>query len=849
MSPLRCRLFALTVALTVALIGTPGVAQIFPGKMQPLAVPGPGSTSAPTTADVNGDGIADLLFPYAPTLLHVMLGDGAGAVGPPIVVTVPDAVLGPVTDLTGDGHADLLFHLSAPLPNPGLRLMAGAGDGTFAAPILISGVNSTRALAAGDVDEDGVVDLVVLTSGLNAELLLLPGTGGGALAAPKALAAFGLSTSAALALADLDGDGHLDLAAGSGGTPGLLHVLLGDGLGGFVEVTTLLATDERFDTLLCEELNGDAAPDLVAFSHISEQLVVLHGDGAGGFSGDVIDLDAEGPSEPVLLHDTDLDGDVDVLFQGGVEPLGNSTMRMENDGAGSFGPPLPCLPAGRLYTGHFDADGLEDLLMLPLLTTGLVIAPALPTGGWRMPTYFPTEASENQDMAVGDVDGDGHLDLVASFGTTAPGLSVRLGDGTGNFSAPSITAGGPYARYVTLGDANGDGLLDLISSNAASSLAVRPGDGLGGFGAATVAAVAAGNAARPRLADLNADGVADLVCVTGKGTASARVSVLPGDGHSGFGPELFVASPWLYGGLSVSDLDHDGDLDVVCNTTGTVRLFLGDGAGGLSLASEHAVGGSATLDLVIADVNLDGEVDVLTAQNAGFVGVLLGDGAGGLLPVVLVPAGNGAIAQTLAVGDVSGDGLPDLVLPRLSFGRFFVLLGDGLGGFANESPGYYVGNAMNPTVLADFDGDDRPDIATFVDGAVAVLTNLLDAFAWKDLGHGLAAPPLQPPALAATGTLRTGETVKLVLSGARPLAPGWLVIGNATLGLPFKGGTLVPAPGLIVPVQSNAVGTLVLQGPMPASPAGFTWVFQVWLVDAAGPAGLAASNALSATVP
>jgi hypothetical protein len=89
-----------------------------------------------------------------------------------------------------------------------------------------------------------------------------------------------------------------------------------------------------------------------------------------------------------------------------------------------------------------------------------------------------------------------------------------------------------------------------------------------------------------------------------------------------------------------------------------------------------------------------------------------------------------------------------------------------------------------------------------------------------------------------------------VLSGARPNAPAFLVIGLTQLGLPFKGGTLVPFPGIVLHAPTNAQGTLILQGPMPSgTPPGLSRFLQYWVVDPAGPVGVSASNALSLTAP
>ncbi|HTE05417.1 MAG TPA: hypothetical protein VK824_04405, partial [Planctomycetota bacterium] len=121
---------------------------------------------------------------------------------------------------------------------------------------------------------------------------------------------------------------------------------------------------------------------------------------------------------------------------------------------------------------------------------------------------------------------------------------------------------------------------------------------------------------------------------------------------------------------------------------------------------------------------------------------------------------------------------------------------------------------------------------------------------WTDLGLGLAgASPA--PVLAGTGTLIAGEPFTLALTGGKPNSSAALFAGFSAINLPFKGGTLVPAPNLLVSgLPTGAGGAFSLAGNWPAGlPSGFTLFFQEWVADATGPHGLTATNGLSATTP
>jgi hypothetical protein len=121
---------------------------------------------------------------------------------------------------------------------------------------------------------------------------------------------------------------------------------------------------------------------------------------------------------------------------------------------------------------------------------------------------------------------------------------------------------------------------------------------------------------------------------------------------------------------------------------------------------------------------------------------------------------------------------------------------------------------------------------------------------WSSSGAGIAGVS-GVPKLSGAGTLCADEPVSLQLVRAKPDGLATLVIGLGALQLPFKGGTLVPAPDVLIPgLPVSAGGSLVLSGTWPGGlPAGFSVYFQAWIADGAAVQGLAASNGLVATVP
>ena len=178
------------------------------------------------------------------------------------------------------------------------------------------------------------------------------------------------------------------------------------------------------------------------------------------------------------------------------------------------------------------------------------------------------------------------------------------------------------------------------------------------------------------IGDLNGDGNRDLVTAD---YSDNTVSVLLGDGSGGF--SAAAGSPFAVGvnpiSVAIGDLNGDGhpDLATADNTDNTVSVLLGDGSGGFSAAagSPFAVG-AAPSSVAIADLNGDGNRDLVTADSGNTVSVLLGDGSGGFSAAAGSPFADGGNPSSVAIGDLNGDGQPDLVTAKYSVSTVSVLL-------------------------------------------------------------------------------------------------------------------------------------------------------------------------------
>jgi hypothetical protein len=300
------------------------------------------------------------------------------------------------------------------------------------------------------------------------------------------------------------------------------------------------------------------------------------------------------------------------------------------------------------------------------------------------------------DLAAGDLDRDGRIDLVIA---NADGtVAVRL-QRDGWIARRPIRA---RAHMIALGDIDANGTLDVLATDHDSAdLVTYLGDGAGGFRAQPPVRTLAGHHNHGLVAaDLDRDGDADAVVADQEARA---IAVLLSDGRRlvASPPIALPAEPYP---PAAGDLDADGDVDLVVPLIGSQRVavLLGDGKGGFARPTAFATGRDRPYGIAIGDADGNGTADVIVSHDdTDRIAVLAGDGRGGLAAPREVSLGR-RIGRPLLV-DLDRDRAPELV--GAGSGALVVARGPRFSALRTEpSSGWRV-------VAADLDGDGRPDLA------------------------------------------------------------------------------------------------------------------------------------------
>ncbi len=543
--------------------------------------------------------------------------------------------------------------------------------------------------------------------------------------------------------------------------------------------------------------------------------------------------------------------------------------------------------ASSIAVGDVNGDGKPDLLVVngcisfPCWHGDVGVLLGNGDGTFQTARVLDTGVNGVSRIVVADLNGDGHLDVVVSHGGTCSPpcldkVSVLLGDGDGSFRAPQIYSSGGYgARDVEVGDVNGDGKLDLLVGNSdltpgfeGPGLGVLLGNGDGSFQAARTYELGV----YPKslaVGDVNGDGKLDVAMPGG---------VLLGNGDGSFGPPQIYPTGGIYPtDAELADVNGDGRLDLLVVNTwldwdfsgpGSVGVLLGNGDGTFQAPTSYTTGAPFAMAIAVADVNGDGNPDLIVAHECGGfcntspVAVLLGNGDGTFKKALRYYSGGRNQCQRSYLGrhsivatDVNGDAKPDLLVANECFsyedcstGSIGVLLGNA--GVkttttltSSPNPSIYgqvvtltgivtsVGPSTPTGTVRFLNGTTGLGYATLVEGmATLTKTSLPAGILSIIVTYNSDSDSAKSTSVPLSQTVKKASTMTTIKSSLNPSIQGQSVTFTATVTSPtakVRGTVTFKANG-------EVLGTVPLEGQRAsistnALPTGGNWITAFYL--------------------
>jgi hypothetical protein len=517
------------------------------------------------------------------------------------------------------------------------------------------------------------------------------------------------------------------------------------------------------------------------------------------------------------------DGNITITFTGpgaGAEgDFQGSNVVTVGAGGVVLAPPLKANAVTGIYKIKAQATGISNPAYFRLmnLANSATANPAVPQ--FNMPDYISGNGT-GQVLAEDDLNGDGKADLAVAQPFDAS-LWVYLGNDDGTFQNGLNFAPGYISNLIAIGDVDNDGRLDLVSVKGAIYL--LPGKGDGTFGSPRLTPLPGGLApANVTLADLNGDGMEDVITSNGYNSGAIGVWLSKGDGT--FQSQVTYAAGSEPRMVATGDFNGDGKVDLVAangygNTN--VSVFIGNGDGTFQAAVNYTVA-TSPLWIGVGDFNGDEKLDLAVTSYSNLT-ILAGNGDG------TFQSGNPlslqAYSTQLGVNDFNRDGRLDLLVSN-DYGAVSVLTGNGNGTF-QSTPVLLGSTNYNWSGAADFNEDGGVDVAwTGVTGtanppgglrvalqAQAVCTNPLTVTSPTDDGTGSYCGTLSNAIQQAnTGS---NKTIIFALTGGGKtitLSQAAVILPKPGKGVVINGGDCNSGTGITIDGNSHNFSGLQVDG-------------------------------------
>ena len=415
-------------------------------------------------------------------------------------------------------------------------------------------------------------------------------------------------------------------------------------------------------------------------------------------------------------------------------------------------------------------------------------------------------ARNSQGVVIGDVNGDGINDIISSGGTD-PGINVLIGNGNGTFLAPATyyTGAAGFALQPLFADLNGDGIKDIATvSSTTGGVSILFGNSNGTFKSAVTYAGSGGGSSHSIVsADVNGDGIADIVTTD---SALGTYNVYTGNSNGTFKASVSYAGAAY--SLAAVDLQNNGIKDLITTGGGFLNIAMGNGDGTFKAALHYLNGVSNSVGLSYGDFNGDGNIDIAVAgQGASAVSVLINNGDGTFQTAVTYNGFSPTVG--IQAADMNGDGISDLVTTD-NTGIDEIRFGNGDGTFKASTS--FVAPGGGALAVGDLTGNGVPDIVQTNSGpnqVQVILQNTTTTDTIASLNLLTSAGALQSLTTSQATLQRINSELGLLGANQSRLQIASNMLSNSSVNFQSAESRIMDAD--VAEESSNLVSTQILQ--------------------------------------
>ncbi len=716
-------------------------------------------------ADVDGDGKPDLLTSCNADIASVLRNTcDAGSITPSSFASRVDFATGTTpygvaaADIDGDGKPEMITVNYNAHTVSVFRNTCTAGSVTtasFAAKVDFTTGATTYPLGIciGDIDGDGKQDVAVTTNNVNKVAVFRNTATSGSITSGSLAAKVDFTTGSlprGIAMGDIDGDGKVDMVVANS-NDNTVSVFRNTGSSGSITSGSFTAKVDYATGLYpyhldLADLDGDHKPEIVVPNYSSNTVSVIRN--SPPIAPPTVTNVSPNPSNPgttVTITGTNFNTTPanNIVYFGAtkatVTAAGSNTLTATVP-VGVTYEPVTVTNSASALTGFYSGGFIQSFDTTNYPTTVIGMAPKVDLGA----------GTNSPDVMIADIDGDGKADIVTANENTDNISVYRNISASGSLSSGSFATrvdftAGNDPEAIVVADFDGDGKPDIAAANYLSNTisifrnTSTPGTINSGSLAAKVDFNSLSSPIRIAVGDVDGDGKPEIAVAN---AGNNRVSVFRNISTTGsitsgsFAAKVDYITGTQPFGVALNDLDGDGKTDMVCANSGgaSVSVYRNTSIPGTVNSGSFAAPvaftvGTTPKNVITGDIDADGKPEIITANGGtNNVSILKNTSTSGTITTgsfaAKVDYATGTNPHGIVIGDVNGDGRPDLAIANKNTNSASILRNTGVAGvigagtFAGQVT-FTAGTGPEGAAIGDLDGDHKPDLVIANYGAAA----------------------------------------------------------------------------------------------------------------------------------